>query len=75
MLDIDRLIYAAAMAGRIWSSDLTPCERIWLVGKLRENGHTIEMVCQRIRVSRRTVQRLNAAYKQRPDIQAVEPIR
>ena len=61
--DFDELLVPAALDGRIWASDLTYPERVWLVGQLTERGDSIDMICTRIRVSRRTAQRLRAAAK------------
>lgn len=59
----DELLVPAALDGRIWASDLTYPERVWLVGRLTDRGDSIEMICTRIRVSRRTAQRLRKASR------------
>lgn len=59
----DELLVPAALDGRIWASDLTYPERVWLVGRLTTRGDSIEMICTRIRVSRRTAQRLRKAAR------------
>lgn len=56
----DELLVPAAIDGRIWASDLMYAERVWLVGKLTERGDSIAMICERLRISRRTAQRLRS---------------
>lgn len=59
----DPLLVDAALDGRIWASDLLYAERVWLVGQLTHRGDSIQMICVRLRISRRTAQRLRAAHR------------
>lgn len=58
--EFDPLLVDAALDGRIWASDLTYSERVWLVGKLTARGDSVATICDRLRVSRRTAQRLRS---------------
>lgn len=57
----DPLLVDAALDGRIWATDLLYAERVWLVGQLTTRGDSIQMIMTRLRISRRTAQRLRAA--------------
>ena len=59
----DELLIPACLDGRIWGSDLSYGERVWLVGRLTARGDSIDMICIRLRISRRTAQRLRKASR------------
>ncbi|QKY79932.1 hypothetical protein PQD13_gp20 [Gordonia phage Clawz] len=61
----DPLLVDAALDGRIWATDLLYAERVWLVGKLSDRGDSIQMIMTRLRISRRTAQRLRAAARRK----------
>lgn len=57
---VDPHLVDAAMSGRLFASDLTYVERVYVAGRLSARGDTAAQVAGRLRVSPRTAQRLQA---------------
>lgn len=57
---VDPHLVEAAMSGRLFASDLTYVERVYVAGKLTAHGDTATQVAGRLRVSLRTAQRLQS---------------
>ena len=57
---VDPHLVDAAMSGRLFGSDLTYVERVYVAGRLSARGDTAAQVAGRLRVSMRTAQRLQA---------------
>lgn len=57
---VDPHLVDAALSGRLYGSDLTYVERIYVAGRLTALGDTAAQVSTRLRVSLRTAQRLQA---------------
>jgi len=60
---VDPHLVEAAMSGRLWASDLTYVERVFVAGRLTASGDTAARVADRLRVSLRTAQRLQSAAR------------
>lgn len=56
--DFDPLLIDAALDGRLWLTDLTYPERLWIVQSLAARGESVPLICERLHTSRSTVQRL-----------------
>lgn len=61
--EVDPHLVEAAMSGRLYASDLTYIERVYVAGRLSEAGDTAAQVAARLRVSLRTAQRLQATAR------------
>lgn len=61
---VDPHLVEVALSGRLYASDLTYVERVYVAGKLTASGDTAAQVSTRLRVSLRTAQRLQAAARQ-----------
>lgn len=57
---VDPHLVEAAMSGRLYASDLTYVERVYVAGRLTAAGDTAAQIASRLRVSLRTAQRLQA---------------
>lgn len=60
---VDPHLVEAALSGRLFASDLTYVERVYVAGKLTSQGDTAAQVATRLRVSLRTAQRLQAVAR------------
>lgn len=60
---VDPHLVEAAMSGRLYASDLTYIERVYVAGRLTASGDTAAQVAARLRVSLRTAQRLQATAR------------
>ena len=61
---VDPHLVEAALSGRLFASDLTYVERVYVAGRLTMQGDTAAQVASRLRVSLRTAQRLQAVARQ-----------
>lgn len=61
---VDPHLVEAALSGRLFASDLTYVERVYVAGRLTAQGDTAAQVASRLRVSLRTAQRLQAVARQ-----------
>lgn len=61
--EVDPHLVEAAMSGRLYACDLTYVERVYVAGRLTASGDTAARVADRLRVSLRTAQRLQAAAR------------
>lgn len=61
---VDPHLVEAALSGRLFGSDLTYVERVYVAGRLTAQGDTAAQVAARLRVSLRTAQRLQAVARQ-----------
>lgn len=61
--EVDPHLVDAAMSGRLFASDLTYVERVFVAGRLTARGDTARQVSSRLRVSLRTAQRLQAGAR------------
>lgn len=61
---VDPHLVEAALSGRLFASDLTYVERVYVAGRLTGQGDTAAQVATRLRVSLRTAQRLQAVARQ-----------
>lgn len=62
--EVDPHLVEAAYSGRLYASDLTYVERVYVAGHLAARGDTAAQVASRLRVSLRTAQRLVAAARE-----------
>ena len=56
----DPLLVDAALAGRLWMSDLTTKERQFVVDALTRRGDTAILIAHRLHCGKRLVQRVRA---------------
>lgn len=61
---VDPHLVDAAYSGRLFASDLTYVERVYVAGRLTARGDTAAQVAARLRSSLRTAQRLVAAARE-----------
>lgn len=59
----DPHLVEAALSGRLFASDLTYVERVYVAGRLTAQGDTAAQIASRLRVSLRTAQRLQSASR------------
>lgn len=62
--EVDPHLVEAALSGRLFASDLTYVERVYVAGRLTRQGDTAAQIATRLRVSLRTAQRLQAVARQ-----------
>lgn len=63
-LEPDPLLLEAALAGRLWLSDLAAHERAYVVGQLTARGESADLIASRLRCGKRVVQRIRASIRQ-----------
>lgn len=61
--NVDPHLVEAALSGRLYATDLTYTERVYVAGKLTTTGDTAAQIATRLRTSLRTAQRLQAAAR------------